>query len=252
MRPPRAGTIRIPGIKSSRYARIFRYPWACRSGLGQVKGANPGEGSRVDRRRRHRIGGDVGHRPAGRGLRDRGGGGRRPGVQRVPGVQAGPGAARSDAAGPGRDRRGQADPRRVRRADRDADREERHRGRGGRPRVRRRRLRDQAVQAQGAGRPGARPAAPRGRAEAGDARDRGPDHRRGGALGQARRRADRAHPARVRPAGRARPQALAGVHPRGAARAGLVQRLRSKIEHDPEKPEIVITVRGVGYKAGPA
>jgi two-component system response regulator MtrA len=31
-----------------------------------------------------------------------------------------------------------------------------------------------------------------------------------------------------------------------------VQRLRSKIEHDPEHPEIVITVRGVGYKAGPA
>jgi two-component system response regulator MtrA len=29
-----------------------------------------------------------------------------------------------------------------------------------------------------------------------------------------------------------------------------VQRLRSKIEHDPEKPEIVMTVRGVGYKAG--
>jgi two-component system response regulator MtrA len=31
-----------------------------------------------------------------------------------------------------------------------------------------------------------------------------------------------------------------------------VQRLRSKIENDPEKPEIVITIRGVGYKAGPA
>lgn len=31
-----------------------------------------------------------------------------------------------------------------------------------------------------------------------------------------------------------------------------VQRLRSKVEHDPEKPEIVLTVRGVGYKAGPA
>jgi two-component system response regulator MtrA len=31
-----------------------------------------------------------------------------------------------------------------------------------------------------------------------------------------------------------------------------VQRLRSKIESDPERPEIVITVRGVGYKAGPA
>lgn len=30
-----------------------------------------------------------------------------------------------------------------------------------------------------------------------------------------------------------------------------VQRLRAKIEHDPEHPEIVLTVRGVGYKAGP-
>ena len=29
-----------------------------------------------------------------------------------------------------------------------------------------------------------------------------------------------------------------------------VQRLRSKVEHDPESPEIVLTVRGVGYKAG--
>ncbi len=31
-----------------------------------------------------------------------------------------------------------------------------------------------------------------------------------------------------------------------------VQRLRSKIEKDPENPEIVVTVRGVGYKAGTA
>ena len=31
-----------------------------------------------------------------------------------------------------------------------------------------------------------------------------------------------------------------------------VQRLRSKIENDPEQPEIVVTVRGVGYKAGVA
>lgn len=30
-----------------------------------------------------------------------------------------------------------------------------------------------------------------------------------------------------------------------------VQRLRAKIERDPEQPEIVRTVRGVGYKAGP-
>jgi len=29
-----------------------------------------------------------------------------------------------------------------------------------------------------------------------------------------------------------------------------VQRLRSKVEHDPEHPEIVVTVRGVGYRAG--
>lgn len=30
-----------------------------------------------------------------------------------------------------------------------------------------------------------------------------------------------------------------------------VQRLRAKVETDPENPEIVLTVRGVGYKAGP-
>ncbi|MGK2852990.1 MAG: winged helix-turn-helix domain-containing protein, partial [Microbacteriaceae bacterium] len=30
-----------------------------------------------------------------------------------------------------------------------------------------------------------------------------------------------------------------------------VQRLRAKVEHDPENPEVVLTVRGVGYKAGP-
>lgn len=31
-----------------------------------------------------------------------------------------------------------------------------------------------------------------------------------------------------------------------------VQRLRSKIERDPESPEVVVTVRGVGYRAGTA
>jgi two-component system response regulator MtrA len=30
-----------------------------------------------------------------------------------------------------------------------------------------------------------------------------------------------------------------------------VQRLRAKVERDPEKPDVVLTVRGVGYKAGP-
>ena len=30
-----------------------------------------------------------------------------------------------------------------------------------------------------------------------------------------------------------------------------VQRLRAKVEHDPERPVLVVTVRGVGYKAGP-
>ena len=29
-----------------------------------------------------------------------------------------------------------------------------------------------------------------------------------------------------------------------------VQRLRSKVERDPEHPEIVVTVRGIGYRAG--
>lgn len=29
-----------------------------------------------------------------------------------------------------------------------------------------------------------------------------------------------------------------------------VQRLRSKVERDPEQPEIVVTVRGIGYRAG--
>ena len=31
-----------------------------------------------------------------------------------------------------------------------------------------------------------------------------------------------------------------------------IQRLRAKVERDPERPDIVLTVRGVGYKAGPA
>ncbi|HJF11690.1 response regulator transcription factor, partial [Corynebacterium falsenii] len=29
-----------------------------------------------------------------------------------------------------------------------------------------------------------------------------------------------------------------------------VQRLRAKIEHDPDDPQIILTVRGIGYKTG--
>jgi two-component system response regulator MtrA len=30
-----------------------------------------------------------------------------------------------------------------------------------------------------------------------------------------------------------------------------VQRLRAKVERDPEHPRVVVTVRGIGYRAGP-
>ena len=35
-----------------------------------------------------------------------------------------------------------------------------------------------------------------------------------------------------------------------AANSGSVQRLRAKVELDPDAPKIVMTVRGVGYRAG--
>jgi len=45
-----------------------------------------------------------------------------------------------------------------------------------------------------------------------------------------------------------------GYRPTAPTRLGNVhvQRLRAKVEHDPENPEIVLTVRGGGYKAGTA
>ena len=97
----------------------------------------------------------------------------------------------------------------------------RHRRRRARPGVRRRRLRDEAVQAEGADRPDPGPAAPGrrrvGRAAAGRRR-RG---RRPRPPGDPGRRTDLADPARIRPAGGAGPQAAPGVHPRGAAGTGL-------------------------------
>ena len=135
------------------------------------------------------------------------------------------------------------------------------------PRVRRRRLRRQAVQAQGAGRPDPGPGTPLRRAAAGGADHRRPRHRR--------RRA-RASPAAAAPISLTplefdllvclarkpwqvftREVLLEQVWGyRHAADTRLVnvhvQRLRSKVEHDPENPEIVVTVRGVGYKAGTA
>ncbi|NDA81668.1 MAG: winged helix family transcriptional regulator, partial [Actinobacteria bacterium] len=29
-----------------------------------------------------------------------------------------------------------------------------------------------------------------------------------------------------------------------------IQRLRAKIEHDPDNPQLITTIRGVGYKSG--
>lgn len=44
-----------------------------------------------------------------------------------------------------------------------------------------------------------------------------------------------------------------GYHPAGDTRLVNVhiQRLRGKVEVDPEHPEVIVTVRGVGYRAGP-
>ena len=158
-----------------------------------------------------------------------------------------------------------ADPRGIGRADRHAHRQDGHPRRRARPGVRRRRLRPQAVQAQGARRPGAGPAAPRpaGPRSAGDRRRR---HRRRRARGAPRRRqsisltplefdllvALARKPWQVFTREVLLEQVWGYRHAADTRLVNVhVQRLRSKIERDPESPEIVVTVRGVGYKAGP-
>ena len=135
------------------------------------------------------------------------------------------------------------------------------------PGVRRRRLRHQAVQAQGAGGPGPGPAAP-GRGA--DARSSWPSATWSiDVAGHSVKRDGQ--PIALTPLEFDLLVALArkpwqvftrevlleqvwGY--RHAADTRLVnvhvQRLRSKVEQDPERPEIVVTVRGVGYKAGPS
>ena len=153
-----------------------------------------GQGPR--RRRRHRAGRDAHHRAAQEGF---------DAARRARAVTEAMAAFRDfrpDVVlldlmlpGQGRHRRLPGDPRRVRRADRHADRQERHRRRRGRAGVRRRRLRRQAVQAQGAGRPDPGPAAPSSTEPRRSTLDhRRPHHRRGRAHGHARRRADRRSP----------------------------------------------------------
>ena len=119
------------------------------------------EGTRARGRRRPGAGGDARHRPARRRFRAVVLRGRTAGDGGVPRDPPGPRAARPDAPRARRHRRLPADPGRVRRADRHADGQERHRRRGPRAGVRRRRLRRQAVQAEGARGAGAHAAAPR-------------------------------------------------------------------------------------------
>ena len=182
-------------------------------------------------------------------------------------VQARPGAAGPDAARPRRGRRLPRHPGRVRRADRDAHRQDRHHRRGRGPGGRRRRLRRQAVQGQGAGRPDPDPAAPTAGGEETDLETLrigdlsisvdGHSVKRDGTpiqltplefdllLALARR------PWQVFSREVLLEQVWGYRHAADTRLVNVhVQRLRSKIERDPEHPEIVVTVRGIGYKAG--
>ena len=142
---------------------------------GKIARRDPGRGlpRACARRRRRRLSvRDVVDRPAPGRLRLPRRGSRRRGAGRVPRLPARRRPARPDAARQGRHRRVQGDPGRVRRPDRDAHRQGRHHRRRRRARVGRRRLRRQAVQAQGAGRPHPRPGTPQRRARRGLAHHR--------------------------------------------------------------------------------
>ena len=136
-----------------------------RSDAGKIGGMTNGtdialQGAGPRRRRRRLARRDADDRAAAGGFRGSDLPAGRPGARGLPRLPARPGAARRDAARQGRHRRLQGDPGRVRRADRDADGQGRHRRRGRGPRDRGRRLRRQAVQAQGAGRPDPGPRPP--------------------------------------------------------------------------------------------
>ena len=49
----------------------------------------------------------------------------------------------------------------------------------------------------------------------------------------------------------ARPDCAAAAYAEAGDFPKAVECYRASIEHDPERPQIVVTVRGVGYKAGP-
>ena len=119
---------------------------------------------------------------------------------------------------------------------------------------------------EGARGPGTGPAAPDRRARAREAADRRPGDRRGRSLGQAAtgRRINLTplefdllvalarKPWQVFTREVLLEQVWGYRHAADTRLVNVhVQRLRSKIERDPEHPEIVVTVRGVGYKAGP-
>ena len=155
-----------------------------------------------------------------------------------------------------------------RRPDHHAHREGRHDGCRAGPRERRRRLRRQAVQPQGAGRAHPHPPAPDAARASGDTLA----HRRPRARRRRATRCAAATSASTSPRSSSsccsrsplKPQQVFtremlleqvwGYHYKADTRLVNVhvQRLRAKVEHDPDNPRIVMTVRGVGYRAGAA